>query len=142
MQYKIINIKTSKSQKASMGALSVFEGTHDIPFEIKRIYYICGTKTGVKRGMHAHKTTDQMLICLQGKICINLDDGLSQYHVTLDNPSVGLFLPACYWHDMVWEDENSILLVAASDYYNEDDYIRDYSSFLDYYGKRECKHGG
>ena len=137
MQYKIISIKTAKNQNASMGALSVFEGTHDIPFEIKRIYYIHGVEKGIKRGMHAHKALQQLLFCPYGAVEIELDDGHTQERVLLDDPSKGLVLYPGLWRNMYWKVDHSVLCVAASDYYDESDYIRDYHEFLTYCGKSE-----
>lgn len=136
MQYEIIHIKTATGKDPSMGALSVFEGTHDLPFEIKRIYYIYGVKAGVKRGMHAHKALHQLLFCPYGAVEIELDDGSAKDRILLDDPSKGLVLYPGLWRNMYWKTDNAVLLVAASDYYDENDYIRDYDTFLDYYGKR------
>ena len=133
MDYSLINITTIGTD--DIGALSFFEGTHDVPFEIKRIYYIHGVPAGTKRGAHAHIALRQILFCPYGKIEILLDDGTQKASVLLDDPSKGLLIGPGLWRDMVWHKEGSVLCVAASEYYNESDYIRDYHAFLDHVKK-------
>lgn len=116
---------------AGKGQLSFFEAEKDIPFSIKRVYYIYGAPRDVQRGGHAHRKLDQLLICPEGEIEITLDDGEMRESVMLNDPSKGLMVRRMIWHDMVWRDEASILFVVASDYYAESDYIRDYSQFLE-----------
>lgn len=130
MQYSIIQLKTIYHEDSSYGALSVFEGVNDIPFEIKRIYYICGADDGIKRGMHAHKELKQMMFCPYGEIEIELDDGWSREIVLLDKPSKGLVLMPGLWRNMIWRKKDSVLCVVASEYYSSSDYIRDYDAFL------------
>lgn len=125
-----INIKTiTDSMK---GSLSFFEANKDVPFDIKRIYYIYQVPVGIKRGGHAHRELSQMLFCLYGQIKIVLDDGTKKEEVILDEPSKGLIISKGIWRDMIWEKDNSVLCVAASDYYDESDYIRDYDEFIKY----------
>lgn len=134
MAFEIKDIKTKNTD--NIGSLSFFESYYDIPFEIKRIYYISNVKTGVKRGAHAHKALKQFMFCPYGSITITLDDGYSKENVTLDTPSRGLLVSPCLWRDMIWNTDNSVLCVAASDYYDESDYIRDYEEFLNYIHRR------
>ena len=129
-KYKIIDIKTIDSGYA--GKLSFFEGSRDIPFEIKRIYYIHGVPEGSRRGGHAHIALWQILFCPYGSIDIILDDGHKRESVLLDDPSKGLVIGPGLWREMIWLKENSVLCVAASEDYNEKDYIRDYSTFIQY----------
>lgn len=129
MQYGIITIKSVGSNS---GSLSFVEGLKDIPFEIKRIYYITQVKAGIRRGSHAHKTLQQLLFCPYGKIRIDLNDGKEKHAILLDRPNRGLLLNPGLWREMLWLEDNSVLCVAASDYYDEDDYIRDYQAFLKY----------
>ena len=112
-----------------MGTLSVFEANHDVPFDIKRIYYIYGAPEGVQRGGHAHKALRQVLWCPYGKIRIKLDDGHETSEVLLDDPAKGLIVEHYMWREMIWEKAESVLCVADS-YYDADDYIRDYDTFL------------
>lgn len=130
MLLDIISIKTVSTP--DIGSLSFFEAEHDIPFPIKRIYYIHNVPKNTQRGAHAHKTLRQILFCPFGSINILLDNGTEKVEVLLDNPSKGLVLDSCIWHDMIWMIENSVLCVAASDYYDENDYIRNYDEFMEY----------
>lgn len=135
MVAKIISIKTVSSP--AIGSLSFFEAERDVPFPIKRIYYIHNVPSGTKRGAHAHKTLNQILFCPFGSIKILLDNGSEKEEIILDNPSVGLVITPCVWRDMIWLEENSVLCVAASDYYDEGDYIRSYTEFMEYI-QNEC----
>lgn len=126
----------------SRGSLIALEAKKDIPFEIKRIYYIFDTKEGVVRGHHAHKTLQQVLICVSGSCTIVLDDGKARSEVLLDKPNIGLYIGPNIWREMKDFSPGAVLLVLASDWYNEADYIRDYSEFLAYLGKtRQDKNG-
>lgn len=111
------------------GRLSFFEGTHDVPFEIKRVYYIYGVPEGIERGGHAHRKLSQLLVCTYGSIEILLDDGFEHRTVLLDDPSKGLLVEGFIWREMRWLKEGSVLMVAASEYYDEADYIRDRAVF-------------
>lgn len=130
MKIDIINIKTFFNEEN--GNLSFFESKRDIPFDIKRVYYTYGVPTDVKRGMHAHKQLDQMLWCPYGSIELTLDDGISRETLMLDSPDKGVLVYKGNWHDMFWRKEGSILCVVASDFYNEEDYIRNYDEFIKY----------
>lgn len=126
----IVNIKTNGNHNT--GYLSFFESKKDIPFDIKRIYYTYDVPLDSKRGMHAHKNLQQILWCPYGSIEVILDDGVNKESHFLDSPEKALLVLKGYWHDMYWRKEGSVLCVAASEYYNEDDYIRDYNMFLEY----------
>ncbi len=130
MKKNIIWIQSVKTE--SMGTLSFFEAKRDVPFEIKRIYYIYSAPEGTERGGHAHRKLKQILFCPFGKIEIVLDNGFERESVLLDSPSKGLIIGPGIWREMLWRKENSVLCVAASEYYNENDYIRDYEEFLIY----------
>ncbi len=115
------------------GNLQFFEALHDFEFEIKRIYYITDVPKGTWRGAHAHKRLKQMLFCPYGSVTLKLSDGCNTVDFTLDRPDKGLIIWKPIWRDMYWNVENSVLCVAASDYYDENDYIREfmeYKSFL------------
>lgn len=127
---KIIDIKTICTEK--LGSLSFFESCKDVPFDIKRIYYIYNVSKDCRRGGHAHKSLTQLLFCPYGSINVILDDGHTKKEVLLNSPSKGLVITNGIWRDMLWEKDDSVLCVAASDYYNEFDYIRDYNEFLRY----------
>ncbi|MCM1251818.1 MAG: FdtA/QdtA family cupin domain-containing protein [Clostridium sp.] len=114
------------------GALISLEEKKNIPFEVKRVYFMYGTKEGIRRGMHAHKTLKQVLFCPCGACTILLDDGKERKSVRLDNPSEGLVIEAAIWREMFDFTPDAVLTVLASDYYDENDYIRDYDEFLQY----------
>ena len=130
MNLPIIPIKTVPTP--DIGSLSFFEAERDIPFPIKRFYYIHGAPKNTQRGAHAHKALRQFLFCPYGSIKLLMDDGRNKETFILDNPAVGIIVDPLMWHDMVWLEENSVLCVAASDYYNEADYLRDYDEFIKY----------
>lgn len=135
MELQTIRIQTN--ERPLEGKLSVFEGGRDLPFEIKRIYYIYEVPRGVQRGGHAHKRLRQLLWCPYGRIRIKLDDGRERAEVLLDDPALGLVVEHNMWREMLWEKEGSVLCVAASEYYDEADYIRDYRQFLAYLQSKE-----
>jgi len=122
------------------GYLSYFESFKDVPFEIKRIYYIYDVPMGIKRGMHAHKKLRQLIWCPYGKIEIVLDDGFDKKNYMLDSPNKALLVSQGYWRDMYWLEPGSVLCVAASDYYDDEDYIRDYDEFQNYVKRGFWKH--
>ncbi|MDK2907088.1 hypothetical protein X928_05370 [Petrotoga miotherma DSM 10691] len=126
--YKLITFK--QIGRIEIGFLSFFESNQNIPFEIKRIYYTYYVPVGTKRGGHAHRELNQLLWCPYGKINVILDDGKGKKEFLLNSPEKGLLVGKGIWHDMYWIKENSVLCVAASDYYDESDYIRDYNNFL------------
>lgn len=124
---RIIHINTIPT--ISAGELSFFECNQDIPFEIKRIYYITKVPEGVKRGFHAHKELKQVLFCPYGKIQITLENKNGRASFELDDPSIGIVIEECTWREMLWLQKDSVLCVGASDYYKVEDYIRDYEEF-------------
>ena len=114
------------------GSLIALEGlSKQVPFEIKRVYYIFGTKPNVIRGKHAHYKLKQLLICVSGSVDILLDDGKNKDTIRLDSPDQGLYIDGFIWREMHNFSKDAVLVVLASDYYNEEDYIRDYSKFLE-----------
>ena len=136
MNYDLIEIKTMSTQ--TLGSLSFFEATKDIPFEVRRIYYIYDAPAGTQRGGHAHRNLHQILFCPYGKIEIVLDDAKTRESVMLDDPGKGLVIGPGLWREMIWHTDQAVLCVAASEYYDENDYIRDYQEFLTY--KKENGH--
>lgn len=115
----------------SRGQLIALEENKDIPFEIKRVYYMYDTGENVIRGRHAHKSLKQILICIHGKCKILLDNGVEKKIVLLEKPYEGLYVDNNMWREMYDFTEDAVLLVLASDYYKESDYIRNYEEFLD-----------
>lgn len=137
MEYELKKIKTISADNE--GSLSFFEAKRDIPFDIKRVYYIHGANAGVVRGGHAHKALFQFIICVYGKIRFQLDDGKRKEEIILDSPGKGIYIKPGLWRDMIWEQDDSVLCVFASEYYDETDYIRDYKLFIEWKEKQnEC----
>lgn len=130
MDFQEIRIKTVRTEV--QGSLSFFEETKDVPFDIKRIYYIYDAPEGTKRGGHAHRNLRQILFCPYGKIEIVLDDASQRQSVMLDDPCKGLIIGPGLWREMIWHSDRAVLCVAASEYYDEGDYIRNYEDFLKY----------
>jgi len=112
------------------GSLVALEEFKDIPFEIKRVYYMYGTGEGVHRGFHAHKKLEQILICIHGTCKIKLDNGFEQKIIPLEKPYEGLHVKSNMWREMYDFSSDAVLMVLASEYYDESDYIRDYDTFL------------
>ena len=111
------------------GMLVALEEFNDIPFEIKRVYYMYDTKTDVHRGFHAHKCLEQILVCICGSCKVLLDNGEEKKVISLEKPYEGLYIANDMWREMYDFSPDAVLLVLASDYYNEQDYIRDYDEF-------------
>ena len=128
---EIIKFKFNK-QSNDKGSLVFLEGCKDIPFEVKRLYYIYGIENGIRRGFHAHKELNQALICIHGSCKIMLDDGTEKSAIVLNDPSEGLFVGKLVWREMYDFSDDAVLLVLASSYYDEQDYIRDYNDFISY----------
>lgn len=113
------------------GQLVALEENKDIPFETKRVYYMYDTKKNVTRGLHAHISLKQILICIHGSCKVVLDNGTERESVQLDKPYEGLYIPPNTWREMLDFSSDAILMVLASDYYDENDYIRNYDTFLE-----------
>lgn len=128
MDYKIIDLQKHSDNR---GDLVAVERCSEIPFEIKRIYYLFNTADHVRRGYHAHKNLEQILICVHGSVTIRLDDSYTSEEVILNNPAQGLYLKSSMWREMYNFSEDAVLLVMASELYDEDDYIRDYQQFCE-----------
>lgn len=114
------------------GQLIALEEFRDIPFEIKRVYYMYDTAEGVVRGCHAHRKLEQILICIHGSCKIKLDNGKEKKIVPLERPYEGLYVGNSMWREMYDFSPDAVLMVLASEVYDESDYIRDYQEFLDY----------
>ena len=112
------------------GYLCFLEGRRHIPFAIKRVYYIFNVIKNAVRGKHAHKKTKQVIFCIRGSITVILDNGKDKEAITLNKPNQGIFLDTLMWHEIVAFKEGTVLLVVASDLFREEDYIRDYRTYL------------
>lgn len=111
------------------GQLYVFEGDICFPAGLKRVYYLTGTKKSVSRGYHAHRELEQIAVCVSGSCKMVMDDGAHRDHILLDGPGKAIRIPKMVWHEMHDFSEDCVLLVMASDVYDEADYIRSYSDF-------------
>jgi hypothetical protein len=116
------------------GILSVAEEHKNIPFSVKRVYYIYNllNHRDIQRGKHAHKTLEQALFCINGSCRVTLHDGSNTQEVDLHRPNVGIYLGPSMWHVMHSFENNCILLVLASDFFKEEDYIRNYDDYLEH----------
>ncbi len=114
------------------GYLTVMEASSNIPFEIKRVYYLTSLSQDLPRGYHAHKHLEQVAVCVAGSCKVLLDNGHEKEWVTLDSANRALRIEPKVWHEMKDFSDNCVFLVLASQHYCEDDYIRDYEEFLRY----------
>jgi dTDP-4-dehydrorhamnose 3,5-epimerase-like enzyme len=113
------------------GSLVVAEANRNIPFSIQRLYYIFAAQPDVPRGFHAHKELQQIAFCIQGSCKMLMNNGKEKQEILIGQSNKGLFIPPMVWHEMHDFSEDCILLVLASDHYNESDYIRNYDQFLE-----------
>ena len=127
---QIVKIRTIPTVES--GELSFFEAQRDVPFDIKRVYYISKVPEGTRRGFHAHKKLKQLLFCPYGEIQLILDNGCIKEELTLCDPSIAVVIERPVWREMLWIKQGSVLCVAASEEYDSKDYIRNYEEFLDY----------
>ena len=111
------------------GTLVPIEASRDVPFDIKRVFYVYGVRDERKRGEHAHYKTQQLLICLSGKIEVICKDGTREVSYLLESPQQALLVPEMIWDEQVYRSESSILLVLANTHYDPDDYINDFEKF-------------
>lgn len=114
------------------GQLVALEELKDIPFKVRRVYYMYETEKGIRRGFHAHKQLEQILICIHGSCKILLDNGTEKKVVPLEKPYEGLYVSNDMWREMFDFSSDAVLLVLASELYDESDYIRNYDDFLAY----------
>jgi len=110
------------------GTLSICESERDIPFEIKRCFWIHGVPDGEVRGHHAHRKSLQVHVCMSGKAEVTLDDGRAQEVITLNSPDSALLVGPMVWHSMRFSG-NATFFVFTSDYYDASDYVRDFEEF-------------
>nr|WP_255705080.1 FdtA/QdtA family cupin domain-containing protein [Xenorhabdus sp. PB61.4] len=124
----MIPLQTHGDERGSLVAL---EYGSNIPFEIKRVYYLFNTSKGVKRGFHAHRNLKQIAIAVRGSCRFVLDDGKERVNLLLDNPAQGLVIESFIWREMVDFSEDCVLMVLANELYDESDYVRNYDDFLE-----------
>ena len=112
-----------------LGHLTPIEAGEDVPFDVRRIYYITGVPGGVTRGFHSHRQLEQVLICLNGSVKIRIKTPHEEQIVELNDPAEGLYIGHMVWREMFDFSEQAVLMVLASEHYTESDYIRDYIAY-------------
>lgn len=132
-KFKTVEFKQNGDER---GHLVVVEGNQDIPFDIKRVFYIYGSDADVIRGQHANRKTEFVLINVSGTSKVGVDDGFNQEIVELDKPHKGIYLSKMLWKNMYDFSNDSVLLVLASEHYDPSEYIRDYDEFLTEVGRK------
>ena len=126
-QYKILEFDDLGDER---GNLVVVEGEQDIPFEIKRVFYIYGSDSEVVRGQHANRNSEFVLINVSGTSKVRVDNGFEEEIIELNRPRMGLYLPTMLWKDMYDFSEDSVLLVLANTHYDGAEYIRSYDEYV------------
>ena len=126
--YELLHFHVKGDRRGSLVALE--KKGDSFPFDIKRVYYIWGTEAHVTRGNHAHKTLEQVIVCLSGSCDFILDDGKHRETIHLNNPAEGLYIKHNIWREFTNFSKDCVVMVLASDYCDESDYIRDYAEFL------------
>jgi UDP-2-acetamido-3-amino-2,3-dideoxy-glucuronate N-acetyltransferase len=124
------------------GMLSFGEFQRHVPFAIKRYFLVFGVSSKNIRGEHAHKTLHQFLVCVHGRCNVVVDDGTHRQEFILDNPSIGVYIPPMVWAVQYQYSADAVLLVLASDYYDAQDYVRDYETFLELCRERRAAVAG
>lgn len=127
MNYKVLNLQVINDER---GKLVSLESLKNLPFAIKRVYYMFDTSPDEPRGFHAHKELEQIVIAIDGACEFVLDDGKSKESIWLNRPDVGLYIGKNMWREMRNFSYGCKLMILASDYYDESEYIRDYAEFL------------
>ncbi|CAM3544468.1 WxcM-like domain-containing protein [Helicobacter ganmani] len=127
MNYKVLNLQVINDER---GKLVSLESLKNLPFAIKRVYYMFDTLPDEPRGFHAHKELEQLVIAIDGECEFVLDDGKNKESVWLNRPDVGLYIGKNMWQEMRNFSYGCKLMILASDYYDESEYIRDYAEFL------------
>lgn len=127
-QYKLIEFVDLGDER---GNLVVIEGEGiDIPFDIKRVFYIYGSDSSVVRGQHANRETEFLLVNVSGTSKVKVDNGKESEIIELNKPRMGLYLSSMLWKDMYDFSEDSVLLVLANTHYDAKEYIRDYDEYI------------
>lgn len=127
-QYRLIELKVHGDDRGSLIAL---EKEHNIPFDVKRVFYIYDTKRGTPRGQHANIESEQMLICVSGSCKIKVDNGREKEIFELNTPEQALYTGKMVWREMYDFSQGCVLMVIASQYYDSEEYIRDYNKFIE-----------
>jgi len=128
MEIKLVQLQKHGDDRGELIALEV---QRNVPFEIKRVYYLFETKEGVTRGMHAHRNLRQLVIAVRGNCKFLLDNGRERLELCLDSPTKGLLIESMIWREMHDFSSDCVLMVLADCHYDESDYIRSYHNFLE-----------
>ena len=127
MNIQFLQLQTHGDDRGSLIAL---EEGKNIPFSVKRVYYMFDTREDVRRGFHAHRTLKQVAVAVRGSCRFMLDDGREKIDIRLDHPHQGLLIESFIWREIYDFSEDCVLMVLADQLYTESDYVRDYASFL------------
>ena len=130
--YDCTIIEIDRHHSDRKGNISVVENGKDIPFDVKRTYYLYDVPGGESRGGHAHKELSQLIIAASGSFTVTLDDGRVKRTFTLNRPYQGLYVVPGIWRTLDDFSSGAVCLVLASERYDEADYIRDYDKFIEY----------
>lgn len=130
------NLVNLKGIGDGRGVLVSLEALKNVPFEIKRVYYLTNLKPDHPRGFHAHKNLKQLVVCVHGSCDFIVDDGMTRETIRLADPTQGIIVESMIWREMHNFSKDCVLMVLASEYYSEEDYIRDYEQF-----KKHIKQG-
>lgn len=125
-------VELDKHHEDRRGNLTVVENSSTLPFDVKRVYYLYDIPGGEGRGAHAHKELEQLIVAASGSFTVTLDDGGCKRSFFLNRPYQGLHVRPGLWRDLEDFSSGAVCMVLASDTYKADDYIRDYSLFLEY----------
>ena len=126
---KIIEFKVNSDEK--YGSLVALEAMRSVPFDVRRVYYIYGVSKEETRGHHSHNELEQVLICVNGSVTIAVSTGENEEEVVLDSPGKGLYIGPMVWRVMKNFSSDAVLLVLASEYFDEADYIRDHDRYIE-----------
>ena len=127
MNYNIIDLRSFGDER---GSLIAFEKGSNVPFDVKRAFYIYDTRGDVARGCHANRNSEFLLVVINGSCRVKIDDGKIQDDILLNKPHQALYLNKMVWKEMYEFSHNAVLLVLSSELYDEAEYIRDYENFL------------
>lgn len=129
VEYKLFDFVTHGNND---GKLIALEGEKEIPFQIKRVYYIWDTKSHIIRGKHAHKNLQQIIVCMSGSCDFILDNGSERTTIHMSDPSKGLYIKNNIWREFTNFSKDCVIMVLASEHYSVEDYIFDYNEFVSF----------